>query len=152
MAPTLSTVLTADNGSLASAGAAYRIDKIVIPAADVKALHSTPITLVASKGTGTIINVHRISFASTFVSAAYTGANNLEFRYTDASGAKVTADIAAAVLNFGSGTQYNLVAGVTTALVQVPASPIVVCVPVANPAAGDSIVTLFVEYSVVTAP
>ena len=152
MAATLSTVLTADNGTLTSAGAAYRIDKISIPAADVKLLHTTPITLVASKGTGTIINVHRIAFASTFNANAYTGANNLEFRYTNASGAKVTADIAAAVLNFASGTQYNLVAGVTTALVQVAASPIIVCVPVADPAAGDSIVKLYVEYSVLVAP
>ena len=149
---TLSNIFTADNGTLSATVAAVRIDKAILTAANVKALHTTPITLVAGKGAGTIINVHRISFASTFVSAAYTGANNLEFRYTGAAGVKVTADIAAAVLNFGAATQYNSVAGVTTAIVPVANSPIVVCVPTANPTLGDSLVTLIVEYSVLVTP
>jgi hypothetical protein len=150
--PSATRLLEAQNGAFGATRARYRIDLVTIAAANVKLLHSTPYTLVASQGSGTIINVHRISFASTFVSVAYTGANNLEFRYTGASGAKVVADIAAATLNFASGTKYALVAGVTTELTQVANSPIVVVVPTADPGAGDSIINFYVEYTVLTAP
>ena len=118
----------------------------MLTAAEVKLLHTTPIALVAAGGSGVITVVQSIVFASTFVSAAYTGANNLEFRYTNGAGAKVTADIAAAILNFASGTQYNSVAGVTTALVPVANAAVVVCVPVADPGAGDSPVTFTCVY------
>lgn len=151
MAATLSTVFRADNAALSATAAEMRIDKIVVPAADVKLLHTTPITLVPSQGTGTIINVHRITFASTFNANAYTGTHNLEFRYTNASGDKVTDDISNTVLNFASGTKYNFVTGVTQ-LAQVAATPIIVCVPVADPGAGDSIVNFYVEYTVLVAP
>jgi hypothetical protein len=149
---TLSNILKADTGALSATKGSYRIDKAILTPTEVKALFSTPISLVVSQGAGTVINVHRITFASTFLTTAYAGANNLEFRYTDASGAKVTADIAAATLNFTTGTKYALVAGVTTELTQVPASPIVVRVPTANPTAGLSTVTFYIEYSVLTAP
>lgn len=149
---TLSNIFTADNAALSATASVYRIDKAILTPTQVKALFTTPQTLVAAKGSGTIINVHRITFASTFLTTAYAGANNLEFRYTGAAGAKVTADIAAAVLNFASGTQYNLVAGVTSALVQVANAPIVVCVPTADPTAGLSTVTFYIEYSVLVAP
>ena len=118
-----------------------------LTALQVKALHTTPITLVAAPASGGAIVVSRIVFKSTFVTAAYTGANALEFRYTNASGAKVTADIAAATLNFASGTRYASVAGVTAELQPVDNAAIVVCVPVANPAVGDSPVSFAVEYS-----
>lgn len=125
---------------------------IPLTATQVKALFSSPITLITAPGAGKIITVNRIVFASTFATAAYTGSNNLEFRYTGASGAKVTADIAAATLNFASGVQYSTVAGVVTELVPVVNAAVVVCVPTANPAAGDSPVMLYVEYNERTAP
>lgn len=126
--------------------------QITLTAAQVKALHGTPITLITAPGAGKITTVNRISFASTFGTAAYTGSNNMEFRYTNGSGAKVTADIAFATLNFSSGVQYSTVAGVTTELVPVANAAIVVSVPTANPAAGDSPVTLYLEYNERTAP
>lgn len=121
---------------------------VTLTAAQVKALHTTPIILARAPGAGKVITVERIVFVSAFVSAAYTGANNLEFRYTDGSGAKATADIGFATLNFASGTQFSTVAGVVAELVPVANAAIVVCVPVANPAAGDSPVTIIVEYNI----
>lgn len=123
-----------------------------LTATQVKALFTTPITLVAAPGAGKVTLVDRITFASTFGSAAYTGANALEFRYTNASGAKVTADIAAATLNFASGTRYATVAGVTAELQAVVNAALVVCVPTANPGAGDSAVKFNVQYTVETLP
>lgn len=125
--------------------------KVTLTAAQVKALFTTPITLITAPGAGIAIVVNRITFTSTYVSATYTGANALEFRYTDASGAKVTADIPAATLNFSSGTKFSTVAGVTTELIPVANAALVVRVPTANPAAGDSPVSLTIDYSLVAA-
>lgn len=118
-----------------------------LSAAEVKALNTTPQILVAAFP-GAVTTVNRIIFASRFGTVAYTGANNLEFRYTGAAGAKVTADIAAATLNFASGDQYSTVYGVTTELIPVVNTPIVVRVPTANPGAGDSPVNFTVLYDV----
>jgi hypothetical protein len=123
-----------------------------ISAAQVKALFTTPIDLVVAPGAGKINVVDRITFASTFNTTAYAGANNLEFRYTNAAGAKVTADMAAATLNFAAGVKYSTVAGVVTELLPVVNSKIVVCVPVANPTLGDSIVKIRTDYKVFTLP
>jgi hypothetical protein len=125
---------------------------VTLTAAQVKALFTTPIALVAALGSGVVCLVHRISMGSTFVSAAYAGANALEFRYTDGAGTKVTADIAAATLNFASGTKRVTVAGVTTELAPVANAAIVVCVPTANPTVGDSPITFVVEYVALTLP
>jgi hypothetical protein len=125
---------------------------VTLTPTQVKALHTTPVQLVAAPGAGIVALVHQITFAATFGSVAYTGANALEFRYTNASGAKVTADIAAATLNFASGTRLATVAGVTTELTPVANAAIVVGVPTANPAAGDSPITFLVHYSELVVP
>jgi len=125
---------------------------VSLTAAQVKALFTTPIALVAAPGAGKIVIPIGIAFGSTFATTAYAGSNNLEFRYTNGSGAKVTADIAAATLNFSSGTKYSSVAGVTTELTPVANAAIVVCVPVANPTLGDSPIKFSVLYRVLTLP
>lgn len=140
------TILTAE------AAGDFHKDVVTLTAAQVKALNTTPIELVAAPGANSAILVNRILFYSVFITPAYTGSNNLEFRYTDASGAKVTADIAAATLNFASGTKYSFVNGIDTELVPVANSPIVVRVPTANPGAGNSIVKFIVWYEIVAAP
>ncbi len=149
----MSRVANADRYQVGSGRLAELLQvSVTLTAAQVKALFTTPISLVAALGGGVVGLVHRISFGSTFVSVAYAGANALEFRYTDASGAKVTADIAAATLNFASGTKRATVAGVTTELAPVANAAIVVCVPTANPTAGDSPITFIVQYMGVTIP
>jgi hypothetical protein len=138
--------------SLTVAGDYPLVSDITLTAAQVKALFSSPITIVPAPAAGVINVVDCILFGSTFVSAAYAGANALEFRYTNASGAKVTADIASGTLNFSSGTKYAVVHGVTTELAAVAAAAIVVCVPVANPTTGDSLVRFRVHYHEVSLP
>lgn len=127
-----------------------QVVQVTVPTASVLTLNSTPVTLVAAQGAGTAIVIDEITLKLVFNSVAYTGSNNLEFRYTNGSGAKVTADIAAAVLNASSGTNYNIVKGVVTALVPVANSPVVVFVPTANPGAGNSDLVFTVTYRVLT--
>lgn len=122
---------------------------VTLTANQVKALFATPITLVAAQGAGTYIVVDEIRFKLAFTTTQYAGANALEFRYTNGSGAKVTADISSGSLN-SNATAYRSVKGVTTELTPVLNAPVVVAVPVANPTNGDSPVTLVVRYHVVT--
>lgn len=124
--------------------------QVTLTAAQIKALFTTPVALVPAQGAGTIVDIVGIWAKNVFGTVAYTGANALEFRYTDGAGAKVTADIAAAFINTASGTAYNGVKGVNTALTPVANAAVVVAVPTANPAAGDSLITFTVLYRVLT--
>lgn len=122
---------------------------VTLTAAQVKALFSTPITLVAAPGAGKYISVDEIRFKMVYGTTQYAGANNAEFRYTGAAGNKVSADLTNTILN-GAATNYAIIKPVTTDLVPALNAPVVVAVPVANPTAGDSLVTIVVRYHVVT--
>lgn len=120
---------------------------VAIATAAVLTLNSTPVSLIPAPGAGKVIVVDSVVAKVVFNSIAYTGANNVEIRYTDGSGVKATADITAATLNAASGTLfYNAVgaAGVPAAN-----AAIVAVVPSANPAAGNSPLVLNVAYRVV---
>ena len=131
-----------------------------LTSAQIKSLFTVPITLVPAPvfantaGSGTNVKntfnqVVGIAARLTYTGTAYTGANALEFRYTNGSGAKVTADISTTFLNSASST-YAYVSGVTTELVPVANSPIVVFVPVGSPGTGSSNITFVVYYRVIS--
>lgn len=127
-----------------------RTVQVTIPTASVLALFTTPYTLIAAPGAGKINLVDEITVKLVFNSIAYTGANALEFRYTDGSGAKVSADVAAAFINSASGTNYVSVKGVVTSLTPVANAAVVAAVPTANPGAGNSALVVSIKYRVVT--
>lgn len=124
------------------------VSKMILSPTQVKALHTTPVTLVPAQGATTVVIVDGITARVNFNSAAYTGANNLEFRYTDGSGTKVTADMGSAFLDSAS-MAYQHVAGIITAFAPIANAPIVVCVPAANPAAGNSTITFITKYRII---
>lgn len=123
------------------------IKSITLSKDQILALHTTPISLV-----GPFLNyyviVEAIDAKLPYGSNPYAGANNLEFRYTDGSGAKVTADISTTFLN-SSATAYSHVAGVTTELVPIINKPVVASIPVANPTAGNSQIIFTIKYRLV---
>lgn len=123
---------------------------VTVATGSVLTLNATPVQLVAAPGAGKAIIIDGIVAKLVFNSIAYTGSNALEFRYTDGSGAKVTADIAASFINSASGTNYASVAGVTTALTPVANAAVVVRVPTADPGAGNSPIVFTIRYHVVT--
>lgn len=118
--------------------------------AQVLALNTTPITLVAAPGATSYVVVDEVRFKMVFNSIAYTGSNNMEFLYTNLSGTQVAAAVPAASLNAASGTTLVVAPKVTTEFTPVLNAAVVVGVPTANPAAGNSAVSLMVRYHVVT--
>ena len=72
-----------------------------LTAAQIIAMGTTPVSLMASPGAGMAIIVDNITVKMVTTATAFTGGGAVEFRYTNASGAKVTADVAAAVVTAG---------------------------------------------------
>ena len=122
------------SGDLTMARALTVIPGGVASTGQVGKLFSAPVTLVPGVS-GKIIDVVQVTARIAYGSAAYTGANAMEIRYTDGSGVKVTSDIPTSFLNATANQIYSAIdaAGVATV-----GAPVVICVPVADPGAGDS--------------
>ncbi len=118
-----------------------------LTSAQVLALNTTPIALVAAPGAGYGIVVHRITGAVDYNSAAYATNVTLEFRYTDGSGTKVTAD-QGALIN-ATADKVVTCAGIEAATVVTANAAVVVCAATGNPATGNSPVSFDVEYTIV---
>lgn len=123
--------------------------QITLTSAQILALNTTPITLVAAQGAGTIIDIETITASLVFGTIAYTGAHNIEVRFTNGSGAKAATDIGSTFLD-SSASALDQVGGVTSEVTPVANAAIVLSVPTANPAAGDSTIRLTCFYRVIT--
>lgn len=141
----------------------FKVGSLVLPAnvlttkqvsltfAQILALNATPVELVAAPGAGKVISVEEILFKMVRTGTAYANGGALEFRYTNASGAKVTADIAATVVTTGgAGTEYNIVRGVVTSLTPVANAAIVVDNATAAFITGTGTAVVTIKYRVVT--
>lgn len=148
--------LQVNPNDLTGANLYFAVRKVVLTSADILDLNATPVTLVpafgrvaAARVTNSVIIVEGITARLYFGGTAYTGAQNLEFRYTNGAGIKVTADLASTFINSGADA-YGHVAGIVTAFAPVANAPIVVRVPTASPATGNGTIVFSVKYRVVT--
>lgn len=133
--------------SIATPGVVRR-QRVTLTSAQILALFTTPVTLVAAPGAGKYISVDEIFARVNYGSAAYVSANALEFRYTDGAGVKVSGDLAAGFVQANSNRADKAV-GVAAAQA-VANAPLVVAVPSANPTTGDSTFTLDILYRIVS--
>lgn len=124
--------------------------QVSLSAANILALNATPITLVPAPGAGKVIIVESILLKMVTTSTQFANGGALEFRYTNASGAKVTADIAAAVVTAAAGTSYTSVAGVTTSLTNVANAAITVNNATAAFITGTGTAVVTIRYRIVT--
>ena len=122
---------------------------VALSSADILGMNASPVTLIPAQGAGTIILVESILLKMVTTSTQYANGGAVEFRYTNGSGAKVSADIAAAVITATAGTSYTSVAGVTTSLTPVANSPLVITNATAAFITGTGTGTLYIRFRVV---
>ena len=121
--------------------------RVKLTATQVKALKTTPQTLVPAPGTNKFISVEKVIAYLDYSGGQFTGSNNLEIRETDGSGTKVSADLTAAFLNGAADTSVET-SGIEAQTTRLLNKPIVVAVPTADPggATATSTLTLIVIY------
>lgn len=135
----LSTPVNGNND--VTLGRAY----ITLTSAQILALNTTPITVIPAPGAGQLIQVDNAVLRLNFNTTAYTGTNAIQFSYTNGSGAVVTASPPASFLNSVATAFYCAPDAAVLAVVN---APVVVSVPTANPAAGNSTLSIEVFYSI----
>lgn len=128
----------------------YRaFQKVTLTPSQVNDLNTTPVEILPSFGTNEVTIVEGITAFLAYKGTAYVSANDLEFRYTDGTGQKVTADIDATFLTSTSSVVHHAPAE-DLSFAAPQGEPIVAFVPVADPTTGTSPITLVICYRVVS--
>jgi hypothetical protein len=128
-----------------------QVQTAVVPltSAQILALNTTPVSLIAAPGAGKAIRVMDLALKMTTTSTVYANGGALEFRYTDGSGTKVTADIASAVVTAGAGTSYTNVEGIEVSLTLTANAAVVVRAASADFITGTGAGIFYVSYRVI---
>jgi hypothetical protein len=137
-------------GTLAQNGNVKQTVAVPLTAAQIIAMGTTPVTLIAAPGAGKVIIVDNITFKMVRTATAFTGGGDVEFRYTNASGDKVTADVAEALIDTaGAATAFANVRGVEASITPVANAAIVITNATAPFAAGTGSAQVVIEYHIV---
>lgn len=135
--------------SAALIGTSYEI-QVALSSAEILALSATPKTLIPAPGASKVVIVESIALQMTTTATQYANGGALEFRYTNGSGNKVTADIAAAVVTAAAGTSYTSVAGVTTSLTNAANAAVIATNATAPYITGNGTGVFNVKYRIAT--
>ena len=123
---------------------------VEVSSAQIKALFTTPVSLVAAQGANTIIQFCGALIAYDYGTTAYTinGSDTLAVQYTNGSGA--TASTTRATTGFIDQTadKLEIMAPVATAVVPVANAALVLTCATANPTVGDGVLHVKVAYRV----
>ena len=138
-------------GALTQNGVARSSVTAALSSAQILAGNATPVVIVPAPLATQYVSVEEICFKMTRTATAYANGGALEFRYTDASGAKVTADIAATVVTTGgAGVEVNVVRGIVTSFTPVLGAAVVVRNATAPFITGTGTAIITVLYRIVT--
>lgn len=122
--------------------------KLTIASADVLTLNSTPIEIVAAPGAGYAIDVISATFKATFNSVAYATNIDIDIR-TIGSSVNLTTNVAK--LGFTTNTINAFALKADPAADQIIENTgIELFVETGNPTAGDSDITVYVTYRIIT--
>jgi hypothetical protein len=123
--------------------------KLTIATADVLTLNTTPIEIVAAPGAGYAIEVISASMKMVYVSATYATNTSLELLTAGATNSQASTVIknsASTIRRFADAT--TLASATATQLVENAA--LNVTVASGDPTAGDSDITIYVTYRIIT--
>jgi len=149
--PNISSNITTPAWSISSTEISpdvIQVAKTTITSAELLALFTTPKSLVPAPWVWKAIQICSITATMTYSTSAYATQTTLEFRFTDGSWAKVSADIAS-LLN-ATATKVQSVEGIEAEHTLTTNAPIVACVPTANPTAWNSDIKVTVAYRIIT--
>lgn len=136
------------DGLMTNYGSDIRSASLLIPTADVLQLNTTPQTIVAAQGAGTAIEVISASVKIDFNSAAYATNTDIVLICNLATTEQVAADINAST---SSTKKFKIVTAGSASDTQLIANAALqVSVANGDPIAGDSDITVYVLYRVVT--
>jgi hypothetical protein len=124
--------------------------KLTIASADVLQLNSTPLTIVSAQGAGTLIEVISASASIDFNTTAYTTNTALQLSLGgDAILGQIGTNFLASTVSktTSSFTRQSATAGQTQSLEN---SALIVTNSVGDPTAGDSDITVYVTYRIIT--
>lgn len=121
---------------------------VALTSANILAMNGTPVTILAAV-TGKTIVVDDICLKMVTTATQYANGGAVEFRYTNASGAKVTADIASGVITAGAATSYTINKSIVTSLTGVVSSPIVITNATAAFITGTGAGVLTIRYHLI---
>lgn len=124
--------------------------QVALSAAQINAIRTTPVVIVPAPGAGKVVLVERVLLKMVRTATQFANGGAVELRYTDGSGAKVSADISATVVTGAAGTAYSQVAGVVTELVPVANAAVVITCATANFDTGTGTGQVTVLYRVAT--
>jgi len=130
---------------------------VTLTAAQVKALYDTPVQLIAAPGAGKLVIIDNILWDIAFGTTQYTAGGVLAAQYGNTvhgAGPVASGTLAAASLNGVAASGFLSNGGVSGALSVTKATSLNTAVYLSNQTAdfatGDSTVTLYVRYRVVT--
>lgn len=129
-------------------GSSIQSTSVTIPSAEVLALNSTPKEIVPAQGTGKGIEVISALLKVDFNSVAYATNTGLILRCATATDQQANSDIASTL---SQNVKFRITQSAGVGLTQIVANQsLEAYVDTGNPTAGDSDITVYVLYRVVT--